>query len=219
MAVLVDLDGTLIDSVADIHRLSNAALAGEGLAPLGLEAVRGFIGRGVPHLVARLLAAHGIADPERAARMTALIASSYDDAVELTQLYPGVRDAVAGLQAQGHALGVCTNKPASAARAILRHMGLLDAFAVVIGGDSLDLRKPDPAPLLATWRACGAGPAVYVGDSEVDAACAEAAGLPFILYEHGYRQTPAEALPHAAILGDFADLPETVARLLPAPRA
>lgn len=218
MAVLFDLDGTLIDSVADIHGLANAALADEGLAPLGLETVRGFIGRGVPHLVDRLLAAHGIADPARAARMAALIAARYDDAVELTQVYPGVRGALDRLQAQGHVLGICTNKPASAAGAILRHLGLLDAFPVVIGGDSLDRRKPDPAPLLAAWRACGTGAAVYVGDSEVDAACAEAAGLPFILYEHGYRQAPAEALPHAAILGDFADLPETVARLLPPSR-
>lgn len=218
MAVLFDLDGTLIDSVADIHRLANAALADEGLAPLGLETVRGFIGRGVPHLVDRLLAAHGIADPARAARMAALIAARYDDAVELTQVYSGVRGALDRLQAQGHVLGICTNKPASAARAILRHLGLLDAFPVVIGGDSLDRRKPDPAPLLAAWRACGTGAAVYVGDSEVDATCAEAAGLPFILYEHGYRQAPAEALPHAAILGDFADLPETVARLLPPSR-
>lgn len=218
MIVLFDLDGTLIDSAADIHGLANAALAAEGLAPLDLGTVRGFIGRGVPHLVQRLLAAHGIADADRAARMTALIAGRYEDAVALTRLYPGVAAALNGLVAGGHRLGVCTNKPQRAAAAVLRHFGLLDCFAAVIGGDSCARRKPDPEPLIAAWRACGDGPALYVGDSEIDAACAAAAGVPLILFEHGYRQAPVDRLPHAAVLRDFTQLPATVERLGRAPR-
>lgn len=213
MIVLFDLDGTLIDSAPDIHRLANAALAAEGLAPLDLPVVRGFIGRGLPHLVDRLLAAHGATGPVRAARMVALIASRYEDAVDLTRLYPGVADALDRLASDGHTLGICTNKPAAAARAVLDHFGLLGRFATLIGGDSCAQRKPHPAPLIAAWRACGDGPAVYVGDSEIDAECAAAAGLPLILFTQGYRHAPAESLPNAALMDDFAALPALVASL------
>lgn len=212
MIVLFDLDGTLIDSAPDIHRLANAALASEGLGTLDLATVRGFVGRGVPHLVNCLLAAHELEDETRAARMVALIGSRYDGAVELTQLYPGVADAVNRLHADRHVLGICTNKPASAARSVLHHFGLLDHFRVVIGGECCQHRKPHPEPLFAARDACGAGPAIYVGDSEIDAECAAAAGLPLVLYEKGYRHAPVEALAHAAVLTDFADLPRIVAR-------
>lgn len=216
MIVIFDLDGTLIDSAPDIHATANTVLAGEGLGDLDLPTVRSFIGRGVPHLVGRLLGAHGIEDAPRQARMVAEFGRHYDSAVNLTTVFPGVPQALAQLRAQGHVLGICTNKPVLPARAILRHVGLLDHFAVLIGGDSCPERKPHPAPLLLARSACGEGPAVYVGDSEVDAECAAAAGLPLVLYTHGYRHAPAETLPHAALLDDFARLPEVLDALMPA---
>lgn len=213
MILVFDLDGTLIDSAPDIHKTSNEVLAGEGLAPLDLPMVRSFIGRGVPHLVGRLLDAHGITDPARAARMISAFGARYEDAVSLTRPYDGVAAALDALAAQGHALGICTNKPVAPARAVLRHLGLLDHFAAIIGGDSAPQRKPDPKPLHLAIAACGTGPALYVGDSEIDVSCAAAAGVPLILHTKGYRRTAPEALPHAALFSDFAALPGIVAKL------
>lgn len=213
-AVIFDLDGTLIDSAPDIHAAANRVLAAEGFAPLDLPQVRSFIGKGVPHLVARLLEASGEApDGPRHALMVARFSASYESAVGLTRPYPGVVAALDALAAKGLRLGLCTNKPAAPARAVLRHLGLDRHFAVLIGGDSLAQRKPDPAPLRAALAALGGGAAVYVGDSEVDAATAAACALPFALFTEGYRQTPVADLPHAAAFADFSALPEIVARL------
>lgn len=221
MATLIfDLDGTLIDSAPDIHAASNTVLAEEGLAPMTLPEVRSFIGHGVPHLVACLLTAAG-QDPAgpRHARLLARFTEIYEEAVNLTLPYPGVVAALEKLAADGHRLGLCTNKPLAPARAVLRHLDLLRFFAVVHGGDSHPLKKPDPAPLLAALAALGGGTALYIGDSEVDAECARRAGLSFALFTEGYRKAPVESLPHAAAFADFADLPALVAGLLAQPAA
>lgn len=211
MIVIFDLDGTLIDSAPDIHKTANEVLAGEGLGTLDLPTVRSFIGHGVPHLVDRLLGAHGIADGARATRMVGAFAERYESAVGLTRLYPGAAEALRALAAQGHVLGLCTNKPVAPARAVMRHLGILDHFAVIIGGDSAPRRKPQPEPLWMAVEACGGGPALYIGDSEVDAATATAAGVPLVVHTEGYRKTPAEDFPHVAVFSDFAALPGIVA--------
>ncbi len=213
MNIVFDLDGTLIDSAPDIHATANVVLADEGLAGFDLPTVRGFVGRGVPHLVDSLLKAHGIDDPVRAARMAENLVARYEDAVTLTRPYPGVEPALRALQAAGHRLGVCTNKPLAPARAVLRHLALDRCFEVVLGGDSGLPRKPDPAPLFETLRRMGGGPAAYVGDSEVDAATAQAADLPFFLFTEGYRKAAADTLPHRALFSDFADLPGLIRAL------
>ena len=213
-AVIFDLDGTLIDSAPDIHAASNQVLHDAGFAPLSLAQVRSFIGKGVPHLVARLLEASGEppSGPQHAA-MVARFTARYESAVGLTRPYPGVAAALEALAANGLGLGLCTNKPVAPAKAVLRHLGLDHHFKVLIGGDSLAQRKPDPAPLRAALAALGGGVAVYVGDSEVDAATAAAARLPFALFTEGYRKTPVADLPHAAAFADFAALPEIIAQL------
>ena len=120
-------------------------------------------------------------------------------------------EALDALRAAGHLLGICTNKPVVPARNVLDHLGMTDRFGVVLGGDSLAVKKPDPAPLHAALEALGDGPALYVGDSEVDAETAAAAGLPFLLFTEGYRKRPAEELPQAGRFRAFADLPGLVA--------
>ena len=104
-------------------------------------------------------------------------------------------------------------KPLAPARAVLRHLALDRCFEVVLGGDSGLPRKPDPAPLFETLRRMGGGPAAYVGDSEVDAATAQAADLPFFLFTEGYRKAAADTLPHRALFSDFADLPGLIRAL------
>ncbi|MDZ4135183.1 MAG: HAD hydrolase-like protein, partial [Paracoccaceae bacterium] len=137
-AIIFDLDGTLIDSAPDIHAVANRVLTEAGFAPLTVPQVRGVIGKGVPHLVERLLETAG-QDPAgpHHAPMVARFNAAYETAVGLTLCYPGVVAALDALAASGFILGICTNKPVSPARAVLRHLGLLDRFALVIGGDSL----------------------------------------------------------------------------------
>ncbi|NGM45841.1 phosphoglycolate phosphatase [Rhodobacter sp. SGA-6-6] len=207
MILVFDLDGTLVDSAPDIRAAVNRMLAGLEQGPMDLPTIIGFVGNGMPKLVERVMAARGI-DPGRHGDLTQVTLDHYAAAPSaLTRPYPGAPQALAALEAAGHRLAVCTNKPEAPARAILADLGLARHFPVVVGGDSLPVRKPDPAPALACVEAHGGGAAAFVGDSEVDAETAAAAGLPFYLFTRGYRKSPVEALPHRASFSDFAELP------------
>lgn len=216
MAALVfDLDGTLIDSAPDIRIVGSDALAVAGLAPMTLAETRACIGHGAAAFVTQALALRGVTDDAALhARVLKVFLDRYDDAIGSTLPYPGVTAAIAALRGAGHRLALCTNKPTGPTRAVMAHVGLIDAFEVLICGDTLPQRKPDPAPLLAAVGALGGGPALYVGDSEVDAATAEGARLPFLLYTEGYRKLPVEDLYHSRIFADFATLPGLVSELL-----
>lgn len=214
--IVFDLDGTLIDSAADLATAINSMLADFGREPLEVVEVRRMIGDGVAMLVARALAARQCeqADPARAA---AIFMRHYEsDATSLTTAFPGVTQALQALRAAGLPLAVCTNKPERITAAILEELGLAAYFSRVIGGDSLPFRKPDPRVLLALLETFAAAPqsSLLVGDSEVDAATASAAGVPFVLMKHGYRRGPAEEIACIAALESFAELPPLV-RALP----
>lgn len=216
-AVLVfDLDGTLIDSAPEIHAVANKVFQDKGLQPFLFETVRAAIGNGVRVLVGRLLAAQG-QDADGALRdeMVAHFVKIYEESFDLTTLYPGVTEALDALAGTGYQLGICTNKPAGPARAVLRHFGLGGHFPVLIGGDSLPVTKPSPAPLLAAVQALGGGPALFIGDSEVDAATARAARIPLALFTKGYRATPVEALAPDLAFDDWRALPGLISGLAP----
>lgn len=218
-AVVFDLDGTLIDSAPDLHAATNRMLAEAGAAPLSLETVISFIGNGLPKLVARAMQARGI-DMARHEELSRVTLGHYEAAsTVLTTVYPGVFEALERLKAGGFALGLCTNKPESAARQVLAELDLAPYFPVVLGGDSLSVKKPDPEPLQACFKALGARGGVFVGDSEVDAATAEAAGVPFALFTRGYRKRAVDDLAHGFAFSEFADLPGFVARAPGASRA
>ena len=215
-ALIFDLDGTLIDSAPDIHAAANKVFAARGLRGFAFETVRGFIGNGVGVLVSRLLESHGL-DGQGAlqAELVADFVKLYEEAFDLTSLYPNVAEALSQLHAAGHPLAICTNKPEAPARAALRHFRLDRLFPVVIGGDTLPRRKPDPAPLRAAMSALGVGEAIFVGDSEVDAETARAAGVPLALFAGGYRKAAPEALGAKLIFDDHAALPRLVRHLAP----
>ncbi len=208
--IVFDLDGTLIDSAPDIHACVNAALREHGYGPLSLHQVRGFIGGGVDLLWQRIGAALRI-DPVDKRDVMASFMARYQVATTLTRMFPGVPETLGLLADRGHPLGICTNKPMSATRHVLAHFGIETLFGAVIGGDSLPSRKPDPAPLRACLAGLGAHPerpeAILVGDSEFDAQCAAAAGVPLMLFTGGYRGGRIEDLPHLVAFGDFAALP------------
>ncbi|HVS77973.1 MAG TPA: phosphoglycolate phosphatase [Steroidobacteraceae bacterium] len=214
--IVFDLDGTLIDSAPDLAAAVNAMLAEFGREPIAVPEVRRMIGDGVAMLVARALAARDCAqmDSERAA---GTFMRHYEArATAATTVFPGAEEALQALRAAAIPLAVCTNKPARIAEDILAGLGLGKYFARVIGGDSLPFRKPDPRVLLGLLAAFDAGPegSLLVGDSEVDAATARSAGVPFVLMKHGYRRGPAEQIPCMAALRSFGELPALV-RALP----
>jgi phosphoglycolate phosphatase len=214
--LVFDLDGTLIHSALQIHAAANSVFGDMGLPPFSPETVQGFIGNGVRVLVGRLMVHQGLKDdPVLLSILVEKFVSIYEEAFDLTTLYPGVSTAIADLVTAGHRLAICTNKPEGPARAVLRHFQLDQVFPVVIGGDTLPQRKPDPEPLRATLRLMEPGAPVFIGDSEVDAATAKAADVPFALFAGGYRTTAADALGAKLIFDDHAALPRMIQHLAP----
>ncbi len=211
MNIVFDLDGTLIDSAPDIRAAANVMLAAEGAAPLDLETTIGFIGNGIPKFVERAMRLRGLPEAGHA-RLTQAMLDAYDrEPATLTRLYPGLGAMLPALRESGHRLGVCTNKPLAPTRQILGVFAITELFDVIIGGDTLPVKKPDPAPLEAAYAALGTGQRLYVGDSEVDAETARRAGVPFALFTRGYRKAAIEDLPHVLAFDDFTTLGSFIA--------
>lgn len=210
--IVFDLDGTLIDSAPDLAAAANAMLMDFGCAPLAVAQVRQMIGDGVAMLVTRALAARRCEPPDPARALQAFMRHYESGATSLTSAFPGAIDTLRTLRAAAIPLAVCTNKPARLSAHVLEGLGLAQYFARVIGGDSLPFRKPDPRVLLSLVEAFDVRPdrSLLVGDSEVDAATARAAGVPFVLMKHGYRRGPAEDIPCLAALESFGELPALV---------
>lgn len=210
-AIVFDLDGTLVDSLADIAAAANRMLADQGLAPLPQETIRGFVGNGLPKLVERVMA-HCDMDMNRHGKLTQATLRHYTAATSAqTRPYPGVQEALEALRQAGMPLGLCTNKPEAPARHILQALNLEPYFGAVIGGDSLPVRKPDPDHLRAAFDTLGQHPVrIFVGDSEVDAETAQRANVPFLLFSRGYRKSPVSQIPHHSTFEDFRDLPQLI---------
>ncbi len=166
----------------------------------------------MPHLVRCLLQRHG-EDPGGPLYATVHddLIQRYETEVDGNTPYPGVIAALDQLAAMGCAMAVATNKPLRPAMAALRHVGMDRFFPVVLGGDSLPTRKPDPAMVHDAARQLGRDRVLYIGDSEVDAETAGNAGLALLLFTEGYRKTPVDQLQHAANFKQFDQLPDIVA--------
>ncbi|MGB8623715.1 MAG: phosphoglycolate phosphatase [Paracoccaceae bacterium] len=216
-SVIFDLDGTLIDSAPDIHAAINRMLDEIGEEGLSDTDVRGFIGNGVAVLVERVMVARSLPIDRHRALLDIFMRHYNANPAELTTLYPNALNVLDGFRDRGMRMGVCTNKPEGPTRDILAAFELSRLFDVVVGGDTLPVRKPDPAPLHRAADVVGRDATVYVGDSEVDSETARSARLPFALFTEGYRKLPVEDLPHDAHFSDYAELPAIIDKLAPLP--
>lgn len=202
---IFDLDGTLIDSAGDIQRALNLLLAEFDCAPLPLEEVREMIGDGASQLIVRGLAARQRTAPDVGAALRRFLEHYAASPIAETEVYPGVAKTLQRLQGRGITLAVCTNKPISLSETILAQLDLAKYFSAVLGGDSRPYRKPDPRMLTELLQKFSVSPhqAVLVGDSEIDAATAQAAEVPFILVTYGYHRTSLDAIPRRIAVDSF----------------
>lgn len=212
--LLLDLDGTLIDTVPDLTAAVNRLMRSRGLGEFSVPEVTRMVGDGVAVLTRRAFAARG-REPD--AEAVADFVTDYTAHVAVdSKPYPGVVAALTDLSHRGWRLAICTNKPERPARELLGLFGLLPLMAAVGGGDSFPVRKPDPGHLLATLKQAGGtvDAAVLLGDHHNDVEAGRAAGIPVIFAAWGYG-TPAMGEDAAAVAGDIADAARIAHRLLP----
>lgn len=223
--VIFDLDGTLVDSAPDLTGALNAALATLDLAPISDEQVRHMVGHGARKLIERGLEAH--ARPMTAAGidrlMEAFLSYYADHVADRSAPFPGVVTTLRWLKARGVKLGVCTNKPESLARQLLKALDLDQFFPTraILGGDSLTVKKPDGRHIIATVEALDGNldRCVMVGDSAPDRNAAADAGIPVVLVSFGYTPIAAAALEPEAVIDHFNELPAALTRVLDRHRA
>jgi phosphoglycolate phosphatase len=212
--LLLDLDGTLVDTVPDLESALNRLMDSRGLPPFTQAEVKGMVGDGVAALVARAFAARG-GSPDPAAVCD--FVSDYESHIAVgSDLYPAVAETLSALAAEGWTLAVCTNKPERAARSLLTALGLMPLIAAVGGGDSFPARKPDPAHLLATLGLVGgsAEQAVMVGDHHNDVVSARGASVASIFAAWGYG-APGMADGCTAVAKDIREAASIAERLVP----
>lgn len=223
-AAIVDLDGTMVDTLGDFAEALNRMLRDLALPGVAAHDIETMVGKGSEHLLRsalkRVLSRDGVElyAPE--------IEAIYPQAWEryqvhylqingqFAQVYPGVEAGLQALRAAGLRLACLTNKPHGFALPLLQAKGLAGYFDAVFGGDSFERKKPDPLPLIKTCEALGSAPVrtLMVGDSSNDAQAAHAAGCPVVLMTYGYNHgQPVRAVPALAHLDSLAD----VAPLLP----
>lgn len=216
--VIFDLDGTLADTSGDLiaaanhcfdqmgfdtrldpaHDAGTALRGGKAMLTLGLERSGQYSADLVDRWYPELLVAYG-------------------DALDVhTRLYPGVMDAVEALKADGMQVGICTNKPEALAQSLMTRLGVREAFASLIGADSLPTRKPDAAPYIASVERAGGKvtQSCLVGDTVTDRDTAKAAGVPCILVGFGPAGGDMAALEPEAIINHFDELPAVANRLI-----
>jgi phosphoglycolate phosphatase len=192
-AVMIDLDGTLLDTVGDLAAAVNLMLAKLGRSALDEALVRDFVGKGIPNLVQRSLAGNmeGEVDAALFERALPVYLDCYDSVNgKHTVLYPGVRDGLDALKKAGFPLACVTNKSARFTLPLLHQMQLAEYFVLVVSGDTLPKKKPDPLQLTYACKELGIAPRdmLMIGDSLNDTIAARAAGCPAFCVPYGYNE-------------------------------
>lgn len=218
-AVMIDLDGTMVDTIGDFEVALNRALADLQVPTANRTLIERSIGKGSEHLILTVLK-HQLALPEMAGNVQELerlitpVWERYEHHYlsingEFSNVFPGVMEGLEQIKALGLPMACLTNKPVSFTLPLIRDKGLAPYFSKVFGGDSFERKKPDPLPLLKTCEALQSLPAktLMVGDSSNDAQAADAAGCPVVLMTYGYNHgEPIQNTPALAWLDSLVQL-------------
>jgi phosphoglycolate phosphatase len=211
-AIIFDLDGTLVDSAEDLRAALNKLLGELNLRPIEANEIKAMIGDGVLKLVERaLIAANG--DPEQRDFLLPRFLAIYQaNPAALTRCYPGVLETLNALRHKGFRLAVVTNKPVFATKKILEALSLAEFFPVIVGGDSLPMRKPDPAQLFEAAQQLGVNvdQTLMVGDNIHDVEAAHAAGMRCVAVSYGYHHRPPSEFNADHLIDRFDELPSLV---------
>ena len=211
--ILIDVDGTLVDSVPDLAYCVDEMMTRLGKSPRGESAVRQWVGNGVERLVRRALIGQLDGEPSDADFTAAypIFLELYQDNVsQRSRLYPGVREGLDALKAAGYRLGCVTNKAAQFTIPLLKDLGIHDEFGIIVCGDSLAEKKPHPLPLLHAAAHFGVNPAqaMMLGDSKSDVTAARAAGFQIVCMSYGYNHGEDIRDYHPdAVIDSFVELP------------
>ncbi|MGF1546427.1 MAG: phosphoglycolate phosphatase [Thiotrichales bacterium] len=211
--VLIDVDGTLVDSVPDLAYCVDEMLRELGMPVRGESTVRHWVGNGVERLVKRALINQLDGEPDEALFERALpifMALYRDNTSKRSLLYPGVREGIDYLKGSGFRLGCVTNKAAQFTLPLLRDLGIHDEFEVIVAGDTLPQKKPDPAPLLYAAQQLGCTPeeSLMLGDSQSDVKAARAAGFQIVCMSYGYNHGEDIRRYHPdAVIDSMTELP------------
>ncbi len=217
-AVVIDLDGTLLDTAPDLADAAMAMAADLGQPPIDLAEVKTYIGNGVSRLVKRVLTRDMHADPapELFARALPIYEQHYAEWVSRkSRPYPGVVEGLQALKAMGLRLACITNKAERFTHPLLKDTGLFDHFELILSGDSLPEKKPSPLPLLHACKTFGVEPGelLLIGDSLNDTQAARAAGCPVFCVPYGYnRGRPVAELDLDAVVPSLAEAAKLIAK-------
>ncbi len=209
-AVLFDLDGTLLDTIHDLAEAANRMLAELGRPMRPLAEIHSFVGKGIPHLVRRCMTENAAADEAEIEQAVALFQRHYAEVNgRTTRIYDGVVETLQAMRAMGLKLACVTNKAGDFTRPLLERMGIDVHFDAVVSGDTLAVKKPDPAVVRHACEAMGVavGEALMIGDSANDAGAAQAAGMPVVLVRYGYSEgRPVDTIPCDALLSSMPEV-------------
>ena len=211
--ILIDVDGTLVDSVPDLAYCADEMMRQLGGQARGEAQVRNWVGNGVERLVRRVLIGQLDGEPSDAdfARAYPIFLALYaQNTAERSRLYSGVSEGLDYLESRGYRLGCVTNKAAQFTIPLLKALGIYDKFGIVVSGDTLPVKKPDPGPLLhaAAHFGVSAEGSLMLGDSKSDVAAARAAGFQVICMSYGYNHgEDIRRYAPDAVIDSMAELP------------
>jgi len=202
-----DLDGTLIDTSGDLAAAVNYAIGLLGRVPFPVEAIRPFVGKGAKVMLERALTASGGYEEAELSESLPILLDYYEQNLAIHSVpYPGLIAALDRLAEMNVKLAICTNKAERFTIPLMHQLGLSDRFASIVGGDTVGVAKPDPAPIREMIARAGGGRAIFLGDTINDIAGARNAGIPSIAVSFGFLDGPVENLEADAVIHHFDEL-------------
>lgn len=205
--VVFDLDGTLADTAPDLTGALNHALTVMGRDTVPENSVRHMVGHGARALLQKGLAATGAVSDALVEEGFPIFLDHYRANIAAgSRPFPGIEEALDRLSALGVRLAVCTNKMESLSRELIDALGWQRRFAALVGGDTLPVRKPDPAPLFEAIARAGGGRAVFIGDSITDTLTGRNARIPTVAVTFGFSDRPHDQLGADRLIDHYDEL-------------